>query len=476
MTFSHHQAPYLNRRDFLARAGGGFGLLGLADLLSQSGLLAAETPPVATNPLAPRPGHFPARAKAVIWLYMYGAPSGFDLFDPKPELTRRHGEQLPGKIDVLFGNPGPLMRSPFSFKQYGQSGAWVSEVFPYLARCVDDLAFIKACSADSNNHAPAVLQMNTGITRVGYPSAGSWVTYGLGSENRDLPGYIVMYDHRSIPITGPANWASGFLPVVHQGVLFRPADKPILYLERTAGQDQERQRAQLDLLAELNQKHCQTHPGETELLGRIESFELAYRMQMSAPKVVDLSGESEATRKLYRLDDELCAPYGTRLLLARRLVERGVRFVQIYHGGTKDNWDAHQDLESNHRKMCRETDQPIAGLLTDLKQRGLLDSTLVIWGAEFGRMPVTQDNNGRDHNPNAFLLWLAGGGVKPGVSHGETDEIGYLPAKDPVTVHDFHATLLHLMGLDHQRLTYQHNGRNFRLTDVSGEVIKAILK
>jgi hypothetical protein len=461
-------APVLDRRSFLARVGGGLGLLGTADLLAADGL-------VATAPLAPRSGHFPARAKAVIWLYMYGAPCGFDLFDPKPELNKRHGQTLPGDIDVLFGNPGPLLRSPFQFKQYGRSGAWVADVFPHLARCVDDIAFLNACTADSNNHAPAVLQMNTGMTRVGFPSAGSWVTYGLGSANRNLPGYIVMYDPRSVPVGGPPNWSAGFLPAAYQGVTFRPTRSPLLYLDRPAGLDQAKQRAQLDLLAALNERHRQAHPAEADLAGRIASFELAYRMQMEAPAVVDLAGESEATRRLYGVGDPICGAYGTQLMLARRLVERGVRFVQVYSGGTRLNWDAHQDLADNHRRFCAETDQPIAALLTDLKQRGLLDSTLVIWGAEFGRMPVSQDGNGRDHNPHGFLMWLAGGGVRGGVRYGQTDELGYKPVDKPVSVHDFHATVLHLLGLDHTRLTYEHNGRRFRLTDVSGRMVKDIL-
>jgi hypothetical protein len=462
------------RRAFLSRLGGGLGTLAFAGLLDQAGLLAGTTN-VPPDPFTERPGHFLAKAKAVIWLYMYGAPCGFDLFDPKPELDQRHGERLPGPIDVLFGNPGPLLRSPFPFKQYGQSGTWVADVFPNLARCVDDLTFLKACTADSNNHAPAVLQMNTGVTRVGYPSAGSWVTYGLGSANRNLPGYIVMYDPRSIPITGPANWGAGFLPAAYQGVTFRPTKAPILYLDRPAGVDVAKQRAQLDLLNQLNRHHLETHSAEQDLHGRMDSFELAYRMQMEAPSVVDVAGETEVTRRLYGLDEPKTSPFGTQLLLARRLVERGVRFVQVYSGGTRLNWDAHQDLAENHRQFCAETDKPIAGLITDLKRRGLLDETLVIWGAEFGRMPVSQDGNGRDHNPHGFLIWLAGGGVKPGISYGATDELGYKPRERPVSIPDFHATILHLLGLDHTRLTYHHNGRDFRLTDVSGRVVKEIV-
>ena len=455
----------MDRRGFLKHAvGTGLGMLALADLLRPS-LAEAEE----------RPGHFPARAKAVIWLYMYGGPSSLDLFDPKPEVTRRDGQKLPGSVDVFFGNPGPLMRSPFAFKQHGQSGAWVSELYPQLARQVDDLAFLHACTAESNNHGPAVLQMNTGITRLGRPSAGAWVTYGLGSRNRNLPGYVVMHDHRSVPVGGPPNWGAGFLPAAYQGVTFRPSKTPLLYLDRPPGVTAARQRAQLDLLKDLNQEHAQARPEESELRGRIESFELAARMQLEAPEAVNLEGESAATRRLYGLDDPVTEPYGSRLLLARRLVERGVRFVQVYSGGTRLNWDAHLKLVENHRRFCGETDVPIAGLLRDLKQRGLLKDTLVIWGSEFGRMPISQDGDGRDHNPHAFTMWLAGGGIKGGVKHGSSDDLGYKAAENAVSINDLHATILHQLGLDHKQLTYEHDGRSIRLTDVAGQVIKEIV-
>ncbi len=474
-------APPQSRRSFLASAGAGFGMLGLSELLAYQGRLSADDAVtrtgIAQNAPAPRSPHHPAKAKRVIWLYMYGAPSGIDTFDYKPELNRRHGERLPKPPEVLFGNPGPLMRSPFAFKQHGQTGTWVSELFPHLAQQVDQLAFLRGCTAESNNHAPACLQMNTGITRVGFPSAGAWVTYGLGSENQNLPGFIVMYDHRSIPVAGPPNWGNGFLPASYQGVTFRPTETPLLYSKRLPGISDDRQRAKLDLLKELNHQHLQHHQGDVaqELESRIESFELAYRMQMEAPQAVDLSKESESTKRLYGLDNEKTRPFGSQLLIARRLVERGVRFIQIYSGGTRLNWDAHQDLEPNHRQLCFETDKPIAGLLRDLSERGLLQDTLVIWGAEFGRMPISQDGNGRDHNPHGFLAWMCGGGVKGGVAHGRTDDLGYRAVEGVVTIPDFHATILHLMGLDHTKLTYQHNGRAIRLTDVSGSVIKQII-
>lgn len=465
-----------NRREFLTRAGGGFGLLALAHMLRQQNLLAAPAESVA-NPLAPKPGHFAPKAKSIIWLFMYGGPSAIDLFDYKPELERHDGKEYEGEMETFNPQRGPLMKSPYSFKQYGESGAWVSEKFPALAQCVDDIAFVKSVYCDSNNHAPAMFQMNTGMIRVGFPSVGSWLTYGLGSENQNLPGCVVMYDHRGGPIGGPQNWGAGFLPGAYQATPFRAAGTPILDLKQPDGVSREHQRAQLDLIAELNGMHRERHPAETDLLARIESYELAYRMQMEAPGAVDLGEETEETKKLYGMDREISRYVGTQLLTARRLAERGVRFIQVYSGGghQQESWDAHFGLKENHDLHCAETDAPIAGLLTDLKRRGLLDSTLVVWGGEFGRMPVSERGVGRDHNPEGFLMWMAGGGVKGGTSYGETDEIGYKAAQDPVSVHDIHATVLQLMGIDHTRLTYRHNGRDFRLTDVFGTVIDKIL-
>jgi hypothetical protein len=459
--------PCANRRDFLRRAGGGFGSVALTSLLSQQGLLGAEN--AIENPLAPRIAHFPPKARAVIWLFMEGAPSAADTFDHKPELTKRDGQKI--DIDVFNGNPGPLMKSPFKFRQYGESGAWVCEKYPNVARHVDDFAFIKSLHSESNDHVPALYQINTGIARPGFPAAGAWVTYGLGSESESLPGYVVLGNTQGVK-GGPLNWNAGFLPSAYQGTLFRSSGNPILNLNRPADVSAPDQRRQLDLLARLNGEHLNDHPGEPELLGRIQSFELAWRMQSEAIGLIDFGQESQATHKMYGLDRKETRSYGSKCLLARRLIESGVRFVQVYSDG---EWDAHSDLAGNHTGHCLATDVPIDGLLTDLRQRGLLDSTLVIWGGEFGRMPVSQGKNGRDHNPQGFIAWMAGAGVKGGTSFGETDDIGYKAVVDPTTVHDLHATMLHLMGIDHKRLTYFHNGRSYRLTDVAGNVLTKIL-
>lgn len=457
----------LNRRHFLQRAGAGFGSVALAQMLASQGLLAEES--TAANPLAARPGHFDAKAKAVIWLFMEGAPSAVDTFDPKPELTKRDGQKI--EIDVFNGNPGPLLKSPFQFRQHGESGAWVCDQYPNVAKHVDDFAFIKSLHSESNDHVPALYQINTGIARPGFPAAGAWVNYGLGSENENLPGYVVLGNNQGIK-GGPLNWHAGFLPSTYQGTLFRPDGNPILNLNRPQDVTRDDQRRQLDLLARLNGRHLESHPGEADLLGRIQSFELAYRMQAEATDLVDFSQEAAATQEMYGLDRKETKSYGLKCLLARRLVERGVRFVQVYSDG---EWDAHSNLTANHTEHCLATDVPIAALLADLKERGLLGSTLVIWGGEFGRMPVAQGKDGRDHNPQGFIAWMAGAGIKGGTSFGETDEIGYKAAVDPATVHDLHATMLHLLGIDHKRLTYLHNGRSYRLTDVAGNVLTKVL-
>ena len=459
---------FTTRRDFLKKAGAGFGMLALTDLLGIDKLRAAS-PPEVLNPMAPRIAHFPAKAKSVIWLFMEGAPSAVDMFDPKPELTRRDGQRI--EIDVFNGNPGPLMKSPFSFKQYGQSGAWVCEHYRNVARHVDDFAFVKSFYSESNDHVPALYQINTGIPRPGFPAAGSWVTYGLGSENNNLPGYVVLGNNQGVK-GGNLNWSSAFLPTIYQGTLFRAGGTPVINLKRPGDVSRADQRAQLDLMAKLNDRHLQERPGETELLGRIQSFELAYRMQAEATDLVDFSTESTATREMYGIDRDETRSYGSKCLMARRLVERGVRFVQVYSDG---EWDAHSDLNANHKGHCEATDQPIHALLSDLKRTGLIDSTLVIWGGEFGRMPVSQGNGGRDHNPHGFGMFMTGAGIRRGTSYGELDEIGYRAAVDRVSVHDLHATMLHLLGIDHENLTFFHNSRSYRLTDVAGEVLHKIL-
>lgn len=486
----HAAAP--TRREFLSRSGAGLGLLALLDLLSREGALERIAgradaaglnlnEAASLNPLAPRAPRFAATARSVIHLFMYGGPSQMDLFDPKPELRKRDGQPMPlpkgEKLNVFFGSPGPLMASPFRFQRRGESGLWVSELFPALATVIDEIAVIRSMHAESNNHAPALFQMNTGQTRPGNPSLGSWVGYGLGSENQDLPGYVVMCDQRGGPIGGAPNWGAGYMPAAFQGTPFRIEGDPILDLSPPP-ERRDRQRGWLDLLKDLNQAHLADHPGESDLLGRIQAYELAYRMQAEAPQAVDLSRETAATKRLYGLDNPVTEPFGRRLLIARRLVERGVRFVQVYNGGGTfdENWDAHYDLEKNHRLHCSETDGPIAGLITDLKQRGLLDETLLLWGGEFGRMPVSQSKVGRDHNPHGFTCWMAGGGVKGGIAVGETDEFGYRAVTDRCHINDWHATILHLLGLDHTLLTFLHAGRQKRLSDVAGRVIKPLLK
>jgi hypothetical protein len=454
-----------SRRQFLAQAGGGLGLLALSDMLEPA--CAAEQ--ISNNPLTPRKPHFAPKAKSIIWLFMEGGPSGFDLFDPKPELDKNDGKKI--QIDTFNGSPGPLMKSPFKFQQYGQSGAWVCDKYQNVARHVDDIAWVKSCFTESSDHVPALYQMNTGIARAGLPTAGSWITYGLGSENQNLPGFVVLGNKDGIK-GGSLNWSAGFLPTSYQGTLFRSEGSPILNLQRHTSVADADQRAQLNLLANLNQEHLAGRASEPDLTARIQSFELAYRMQMEATDLADFSRETARTRASYGLDDNTTRSFGGKCLMARRLVERGVRFVQVYSDG---EWDAHADLAGNHTGHCAATDRPIHALLTDLKSRGLLESTLVIWGAEFGRMPVSQGNNGRDHNPHGFLVWMTGAGIKGGASHGETDEFGHRAAVDPVTVHDLHATMLHLLGIDHERLTYMHNGRRYRLTDVAGNLLQKIL-
>ena len=461
----HYERP-VTRRDMLLKGGAGFGGLALASLLG------AQSAGAAATPLAAQRSFRPARAKSVIFLFMEGGPSHLDTFDPKPLLNELAGKPLPqsfGKIITAMGEIGaPLLPSKRTWKQHGESGLWVSDWLPHTAKCVDDLAVIRSCWGDGINHSGGVCQMNTGRTLGGRPSLGAWVTYGLGTTNTDLPAFVVMQDNNGQVVNGPRNWGTGFMPAVYQGVRLQGGGEPIPYLNTPAGIGETRQRAKLDFLEQLNRRHAASRPDLTELEARIESYELAFRMQAEAPEAVDLSEETAETQSLYGMDEKETTVFGRQCLLARRLVERGVRFVQLYHGaGSK--WDAHSGIERNHTELCRASDKPIAGLLTDLKRRGLLDETLVIWGGEFGRTPMSEKGDGRDHNPSGFTMWMAGGGVKGGRTIGETDELGLRAIQDKLHVHDLHATVLWLLGLDHMQLVYLHKGRPERPTLNEGE-------
>jgi hypothetical protein len=478
---------FWNRREFLFRSGGGISGLALAYLLDRHDLLAADdacaAAAVGVNPYAPKAPHFKPRATAVISLFMGGGWSQVDTFDPKPALTKYAGQPIDGKVqgDVIVrqGYPGPLMPSPFSFKKYGQSGIEVSELFPQLSRHVDGIALLRSVYGRSNDHVQGTYEMQTGQINLGFPSVGSWVTYGLGSNASSLPAYVVMTDARGGPLGGPNDWSAGFIPAAHQGTLFRSTGDPIVDLKPPAGLSHEDQRARLDTLAKLNELDMQKFPGNSELAARISSYELAYRMQGCAPSVVDVASESDATKALYGLNEKVSEPFGRQCLMARRLVEHGVRFVQIFAGGVgnqnTDTWDAHDDIKTNHTQHAAETDRPMAGLLTDLKARGLLDTTLVIMHSEFGRMPISQRGVGRDHNPGAMTVWMAGAGIKGGQAIGASDEFGYKAEQQPTSYHDLHATILHLLGIDHKKLTYRFNGRDMRLTDVYGVPIPQIV-
>lgn len=471
----------LDRRTLFGRMGGGLAGVALGALLADDGLLAAEGP---ADPLAPRPPHFPARAKRVLQIFCTGAVSHLDTWDYKPELIKRHGQALPGgKSLVTFqGENGNISQSPWAFQPRGQTGKYVSDLLPNLAELTDDLCFLHSLTSRTNTHGPGEMFMSTGFTLEGFPAAGAWVSYALGTENHDLPAYVAIPDPRGGPQQGPANWANGFLPAAYQGTPFN-ADKPIRNLARPRSVSREADAASKDFLRLLNDEHLARNPGDTELSARIAAYELAARMQLSAPEVNDLAGESAATKSLYGLDDPnpLTAAFGRNCLLARRLIERGVRYVTLFNGAFAMgegvlNWDAHRRLKSDYDRHGPVLDRPAAGLLKDLKARGLLADTLVLWTTEFGRMPTFQKGTeGRDHNPAGFTAWLAGAGVKPGHSHGATDEFGHKAVTDVATVHDFYATVLHLLGLDHRRLTYYHNGAQRRLTDVHGQVIKGLL-
>ncbi len=471
--------PDINRRHFFSRCGMGLGGVALASLLE--GRLQAAS---ATNALASKPGHHPGRAKSVIFLFMAGGPSQLDLFDHKPRLLELNGQPIPdsflaGKrfafMDSSFKNRSTLLGSRRPFRQHGTSGAWVSDLLPHTAGIVDDIAIVKSCRTDLFNHAPAKLFMNTGSGQFGRPSMGAWTTYGIGSESQDLPGFVVLQSGPRGPRGGAVNWGSGFLPTTYQGVPLRARGDPILNLSNPAGIDAPRQRRVLDTLRDLNLARS-VETGDPEILTRIASYEMAYRMQSSAPELMDLGGESEATLGLYGCRREEPG-FARNCLLARRLVERGVRFVQLYH----TNWDSHggpgETLEDDFPARCREVDQGCAALVRDLRSRGLLDTTLVVWGGEFGRTPMgeAREKTGRNHHIDAFTMWFAGAGVPGGQVIGDTDELGFNAVGDPAHVHDLHATLLHLLGLDHLRLTFRFQGRDYRLTDVQGEVIRKLI-
>ncbi len=466
----------ISRRRALQVSGAGFGSLAL------NALLGGEAGGVdGASPLLARVGHLAPRARSVIFLFMYGGPSHIDLFDPKPELERWHGKAIPvwKPEDGFMGQKtqNVAMRGYYEYRKHGRAGIEMAEVYPNLARHADDLCVIRSMHAESNNHGPALFQMNSGFIQAGRPSMGSWAAYGLGSESEDLPAFVVLLDQQGAPVNGALNWSNGFMPAAYQGVPFRPTGEPIAYLSPAKGVDESRQRARLDLLKRWNGAYAEANPLESALSARVASYELAFRMQRSAAECTDLRGESEVVRRAYGLEEPVTRHFGRNCLLARRLVERGVRFVQVYSGGNEGPkaWDAHDDLRKNHDLHCAETDGPIAALLSDLKARGLFDSTLVVWGGEFGRSPVAENGKGRDHHPKGFTVWMAGGGIKGGVVHGATDEFGYSAVTDRVSVPDLHATILHQLGLDHERLTYRHSGRDYRLTDVSGRVVRGIL-
>jgi hypothetical protein len=463
-----------SRRDFLAQAGSGFGLLALASLLKQDDLLAQD----AARPLAPRNTHFAARAKSVIFLFMSGGPSHVDLFDYKPELQRLAGQPIPESFGMFKTRravaKNKLMPSRWPFRKRGECGMEISDALPNIAAMADDLCLLRACHGDSVTHPESVYLMNTGSILMGRPSLGAWAAYGLGTENQDMPAFVVLPDPAGWVKGGAPAWGNGYLPATYQGTILRGGETPILHLNNPPGVAAAQQRETLDLINKLNREEIRSGEEDSELSARIAAYELAFRMQSSAQEVVDVRRESEATRKLYGLDDKVTAEFGLRCLLARRMVERGVRFVQLYCGDT-NGWDGHSDVEGNHGKLCAQSDKPVAGLLRDLKSRGLLDETLVVWGGEFGRTPMTEGSNGRDHNPHGFSMWLAGGGVKGGQTIGETDPVGLRAAEEKTHVHDVHATILHLLGIDHTKLTYRHQGRAQRLTDVAGTLIQKAL-
>jgi hypothetical protein len=471
MDRSHHPQAK-TRRDFFTQAGSGLAAVALAQMIQEDARGATGA-----DPLAPKPPHHPPKAKSIIWLFIEGGPSHIDLFDPKPKLVELQGQPLPESMRPKFtAMPGTskngMMPSKRTFKQYGQSGIWVSDWYPNIAKHVDEMTVIRSCWTDGINHLGSVTEMNSGSILSGRPSLGAWVNYGLGSANRNLPSFVVMLDDKD-PIGGAKQWSAGFLPASYQGTQFRQGDIPLMNLKPPAGMTDAEQRNELGLLKRLNEIWARDKQEDDELDARVRSYELAYKMQSSAPEAVDLSKESEETRKLYGLDEDETKAFGANCLLARRLVERGVRFIELY-SGSGSGWDAHDNVEENHSKWCKASDKPIAGLLTDLKARGLLEDTLVVWGGEFGRTPFNEKGLGRDHNPWGFTIWMAGGGVKKGQYIGSTDEIGMHAQEAPAHVNDIHASMLYALGLDHLKVTYMHNGRAERPTVVAGEVIKQL--
>jgi hypothetical protein len=473
------------RREFLWEVGGGFGAAALTGLLSADGFFgncAAAAPAPFLNPMAPRPPHFTPKAKSVIFIFCYGGPSHVDTFDYKPKLYPLDGKTIEVKTFGRGGhkNQGRVVGPKWQFQQYGKCGKWVSDLFPHVATCVDDIAFLHSMYAESPIHGSAMLMMNSGRILSGHPALGSWVTYGLGSVNENMPGFVVMLDHTGGPISGPKNWSSGYMPAAYQGVVVLASGTPIHNLDLPEGMTREQQRLLLDRLREKNQEHLAARADNSELAARIASYELAYKMQQHAPEAVDFAQETGETLELYGVGRKQTDEFGRKCLLARRLVERGVRFIQVYSGGAHndDNWDAHADLKKNHDLHAGETDQPIAGLIKDLKRRGLLDSTLIVWGGEFGRQPTAEYamGTGRDHNAYGFTMWLAGGGIKGGVSVGATDELGSAAVQDRFHVKNLHATILHQMGLDPNRLAYFYGGLDQKLVGVEGaEPIKQII-
>lgn len=476
-----HDFQRIQRRRHFFQSCAGIGTIAFANLLAQDALTADTAPGL--NPMLPKKPHFAPKAKNVIYLFMAGAPSQLDLFDPKPLMRQWHGQPVPNSLmkdlhDDLIRGSARVMASPREFKGWGQSGMQFSDYIPHMGACADDMCVIHSMYTDISNHHPAQMMMNCGTNLVGRPCMGSWVTYGLGSESQNLPGFVVLTSSSGKGIEGGAsNWSNGFLPSNYRGVTFRNTGDPLLHLSNPPGVSAESQRLRLDAIRDLNQ-HQFGRTGDVEIAARIASYELAFRMQSAGPELLDFSKESASTREMYGIDGDTTRPFGVNCLLARRMVERGVRFIQLYHS----TWDDHSDLNANLKKNCDMTDRPTAALLNDLKQRGLLDSTLVIWGGEFGRTPMnevrrgnTPGKEGRDHHRFAFTLWLSGGGIKTGQSVGKTDDLGFHITEEPIHVHDLQATILHCLGMDHTRLTYRFQGRDFRLTDVGGSVVRNLL-